>query len=275
MIAGRKTATNGGLASGPLSRKRKMDMQLSKRVVAVACLTLMALAGSASATVISGNSSASGVTISLTGAIPVAPLSLPTLSNSAPAPYSNNTSLLSVPVPGVLSTGVANLSVSSNVDGLAGARQAAASAEVNNVNLGLNILLTPVLSLTTSKVTATSTVTGEPLASVGTATILSGVLTIDSQAPIAIPVNPTVNQVLVNSNGVLVTLNEQIISGALGLTVNAIHIQLTNALGLGVNGNIILSQAQAALVSNVPEPSTALLVGLGLTLLGVRRRPRA
>ncbi len=73
---------------------------------------------------------------------------------------------------------------------------------------------------------------------------------------------------LINQNGLLIILNEQIFTGSLALAVNAIHIQLVNVGG--VTGDIILSHSEAALV--VPEPSTALLLGVGLVLLAARGR---
>ena len=253
-------------------------MHLSNRLVAL-CLTLIALAlgGSASATVISGSSSAYGVFVDVTGPLNVSVPTVAPSSGTAPPVYNDTANVASLSVPTILSTGIINTSASSDVDGLAGTRQATATAETNNLSVGINIILTPVIALTTSKVTSTATVTGEPLAAVGGTTIVGGSLQIDSLPAIPIPLNPAANTILVNNVlGITVTLNEQIFSGSLGLTVNAIHIQFVNALALGLNGDIIVSQAQAALTSDgvIPEPSTALLVGAGLVGFSIHRRRR-
>jgi len=248
-------------------------MHLSKRLGVIAFLTVWGLAGPSSATVINGSSSANGASVSLTGPINATLLSAAPVGSAAPPTYNLTNNLASLAVPTVLSTGVINTAASSNVDGNPGARQATASSEVNNVSVGINIILTPVIALTTSKVTTTATVTGEPLSAVGTTNIIGGSLQIGALTAIPIPVSPSPNTILVNNVlGITVTLNEQILSGSLGLTVNAIHIQFANALALGINGDIIISHSQAQLASNVPEPSTALLVGIGLVLLGVNRR---
>jgi hypothetical protein len=252
-------------------------MHLSNRLVAWVCLTSIALGTSASATVISGSSSAYGVFVNVTGPLNVSVPTVAPVSGTAPPVYNNTNNVASLSVPTILSTGIIDTSAASDVDGLLGARQATATAETNNLSVGINILLTPVIALTASEVTSTATVTGDPLAGVGGTTIVGGSLQIDSLAPIPIPLNPAPNTILVNNLlGITVTLNEQVFSGSLGLTVNAIHIQFVNALALGLNGDIIVSQAQAALTSDgvIPEPSTALLVGAGLVGLGVHRRRR-
>jgi hypothetical protein len=175
-------------------------------------------------------------------------------------------------LPGVVSTDLLNVAASSNVDGLAGLRNATASASINNINLGLTLVLTSVLSRNATAIQSSATVSGEPLSGAGTTGITGGSISVLGAAPTAIPTNPAANTSLINSNGIQVILNEQILSGSLGLTVNAIHIILINVGGLGINGNITLAHSQAQLTSNVPEPSTALLVSLGFVGLAARRR---
>ncbi len=194
----------------------------------------------------------------------------PSASGTAPAPYNNSNNVATLAVPGLLSTGVVVVAASSDVDGLPGPRFASASADINDLSLGLTIVLTPILSLTATEVDSDASVTGEPLAASGSTAIVNGSVSVLGGAAIPIPVNPAPNTELVNTGGIQIILNEQILSGSLGITVNAIHIILANAASLGLNGDIILSHSQAALV--VPEPTTALLVGLGLALLAARGR---
>jgi hypothetical protein len=240
-------------------------MKLSKRLVACVGLAWL-VASPALATVISGSSSAFGEQVSLTGLLTASSPATPTTGSSGSSPYTLSNNLASISVPSVLSTGVMIVTANSNVNGLPGARQTDASATVN----GLNIVLTGILSLGATTVASTATETGEPLASAGTTTITGGSLTVGITT-LLIPANPTPNQSLFNAGGISVTLNEQIL-GAGSIAVNAIHI----ALNLGVTtGNIYISHSQAALVSNVPEPSTAALLGLGLALFAARGRRMA
>ena len=103
-----------------------------------------------------------------------------------------------------------------------------------------------------------------------------------SAAPAAsIPASPAPNTVLWNAGGILVVLNEQLLSGdgtsGLALAVNALRIEFTNAvLGLGLlNGQIVIAHSEASLAA-VPEPSAALLALAAAGLLaGLGRRPGA
>src|SRR4029079_16467754 len=131
------------------------------------CLTVCALAGSASATVISGSSSAYGVNVNISGPLNVSTPSAAPVGGTAPPTYNLTNNLTSLSVPTVLTTGIINTAASSNVDGLAGARQATASSEVDNLSVGINIVLAPVIVVTASTITTTATVTGEPLSGSG------------------------------------------------------------------------------------------------------------
>jgi hypothetical protein len=102
--------------------------------------TLLAGTPAAEATVISGSSSAYGLSASLTlDPIIIGPIiditagPTPTVSGSAPPPYNLSSSLLNLVVSGILSTGVLEVNASSDVDGLPGPRFAAADATVNDL----------------------------------------------------------------------------------------------------------------------------------------------
>jgi PEP-CTERM motif-containing protein len=238
-------------------------MKLYTRFAGLLCLTIGIAGAPAAATVIAGSSSAYGEAVSLSGVINASSPQQPATSGSAPAPYNVNNNLASVSVPGALSTGIMNVSASSDVDGLAGLRMATASASVNTLSVGL----AGILSLSATSVGSTATETGEPLSSLGSTSIVNGVLTIGLTI-IPIPANPAPNTSLFNAGGISVIVNEQIL-GVGSIQVNAIHISLNV---LGTSGNIYISHSQAALTSNIPEPSTALLLGVGLALFSVRRR---
>ena len=103
--------------------------------------TLLAGTPAAEATVISGDSAAFGEAVSLTltpltgPSVGITSGPLPTVSGNAPPPYNNTDTVLSASVADVLTTGVLTVNAASNVDGLPGARFAAADATVNNLSI--------------------------------------------------------------------------------------------------------------------------------------------
>jgi hypothetical protein len=89
------------------------------------------------------------------------------------------------------------------------------------------------------------------LAAAGTTTLVGATASLLG-ASLAVEAHPLPNTILVNTLGIKVVLNEQIVSGdgvtGLSITVNAIHVYLTNVnvAGVGIlNGDIIVAQSKA------------------------------
>ena len=177
---------------------------------------------------------------------------LATAGGTAPAPYNDNHSALSVLVSSallgtVLQTGV----LTAHADGVAAA--ANASAEVDGLDLNINALLHQLgVSADVVQSTASAGGCGGALFATGTTTIANG----DADGPLGVGLtinaSPLPNTVLLDLAGLRIVLNEQIPFGngstTVGLVVNAIHVELDNYLLSGVgllSGEIIIAQSRA------------------------------
>ena len=204
----------------------------------------------------------------------------PEASGSAPAPYSASDELLSISLgSGTISSGTLVVNAASDVDGAPGARSASADATVESLQIGG--ALSTLVSLSSSTVGSSAQVAGNGALSASGDAVLEDLAISVLGVPLSIPASPAPNTVLWNAGGILIVLNEQILSGAgssgLALVVNALRIEFANAaLGLGLlNGEIVIARSEAALAA-VPEPSVALLVLTVASLLaGLGRRPGA
>lgn len=216
-----------------------------------------------------------GVTANLT----LAPT--PTASGIAPAPYNVNNSLLSLAATNTsglgslgggsisLSSGVLNVSASSNVDGLPGIRNAQASSSVANFNSSIGLIGTTSLLNTVNffnvagmTLTSSASVTGDfgSFTTAGSSTIIDangagdgfatfnvlGVnfnIAVDSFGNAApnttLTINSASSALFADAFGTDLTgsltiiLNEQIITGdgitSRGIEVNALHVIFNNA----------------------------------------------
>lgn len=180
---------------------------------------------------------------------------LPIAAGSAPPPFSNSNSAASSTVTSaqtgqILKTGVLTVNASSNVPG---GSDVSADATVNSVDLDVTSL-TPLLTLNATVVQSTANIGGScgALTRTGTTTLASATGTLLGNPLPAIQSSPPPNTVLLDTLGIRVVLNEQFSGGDgvnnASLTVNAIHVYLTNVnvAGVGVlNGDIIIAQSHA------------------------------
>lgn len=135
---------------------------------------------------------------------------------------------------------------------------ALAQAEVKEVIIRITEMAS-LLTLQAGNVSSSASIegtccSGAALASSGSATLVDATLDCLIGAGIALPVNPAPNTEVLDSVGMRIVLNEQILEGdghgSLSLTVNAIHIYLDAALvhELGaVDGEIIVGHSTASL----------------------------
>jgi hypothetical protein len=251
-------------------------------------------AASAHATVTSGTSSGYGEDISLTltptigTVVNITSGPLPTITGTAPSPYSLTNSLASASVSGILSTGILNVAASSTVTGLAGTVSTQGSSIVN----GLNLAILNVLGITSGVIQTTSTVTGDvgTLTPAGTTTITN--LAVGGLAPFNASITPVANDVILNLLGVEVTLNRQVTTDTAALAsirTDGIAVDFTNVAAVingtaGVlNGEITIATSTATERLAVMEPATIAELSTGLFSLILlrlgywvkeRRRPR-
>lgn len=257
------------------------------RPLVVALATAVSFLGASpavSADVIGGNSLGYGafVHLDLIGLATLTAPSQPIASGTAPGPYTDNDLLASLSVSqallGILGTGVLNTTASSNVDGLAGSRFADASAETDNLNALLLGALTGI-SVTSDAVVSSALVTGDfgALSASGTTMLVNTSISVNGVA-LVVTAEPSPNTVIFNLGGLSIILNEQVLSGdgisTRGIEVNAIHISFDNFLFGGglVNGDVIISHADADLVAIVPSPASCSLLGLAGIVCARRRR---
>ncbi|HZI66454.1 MAG TPA: choice-of-anchor P family protein, partial [Thermoanaerobaculia bacterium] len=151
----------------------------------------------------------------------------------------------------ILRTGLSTVSAASDLSAGKGVRAAAATAALD-LDFG-GMLLQPLLALDAENVASTSSVEVSDGALEAKASVAITAGTFRGAAGSgAIPAYPAPNSVLLDANGVRVVLNEQIWSGDgagfRSLTVNAIHVSLSNAVlaGIGtVSGDVIIAQSKA------------------------------
>jgi PEP-CTERM motif-containing protein len=231
-------------------------------------IVVLGIGSSATALVVTGDASAAGTAIGLSGAVNISTGLVPAVSVSSPPPDSANQTLFDLAPQPLITSGTATVNASTDVDGAAGSRTAAADSTLGDLQLDLTVTLVNLVSVNAGQIFSSASVTGDygALGASGSATFGNAFVTVNSTT-FALDPAYAPNTVVFNQGGVLVIANEQILLGdgsALrGITVNALRISLG---ALGVTGDIILGQSQAAL-SAVPEPGTALLLGLGLVAL--------
>jgi hypothetical protein len=245
---------------------------------AVAVCGLLGIGSSAGATVITGDADAAGVALAVDFALlpDVNTGLVPAVSVSSPPPGTQSQTLVDLSPLGLITGGLASVSATTDVDGLAGIRTADADAALDDFDLVLSV--TPLITLLgiSGDISSAATVSGDfgALGAAGSSSFTAASFTVNnvttSLDPAYLP-----NTTLYNSGGILIIANEQILGGdgsALRtLTTNALRVSLSIA-GV-VTGSIIVGQSQAAL-SAVPEPGTAALLGLGLVAIAVRGRRR-
>lgn len=232
------------------------------------------------------------------------------VSNSSPGPYSNSNTLTtanvsagtfalpstSFPVVSGQLLGINAIQlgsyITSNVDGLSGARTTDASNGLANLNfsLGSYSLLggTPqsLLSITASAINAAASVTGDfgSLATSGSATVAD--LSIRYLGNEIFSANGSIaaNTVINIAPGISLTLNEQIVGGDnisnASILTNFLRLSFDDAgLSIGnfglatINGDLILGHAYAEQTAAVPEPASIVMASLGVVgLVGSQYR---
>ena len=187
------------------------------------------------------------------------------------------------------SVDLSTATATSNVDGGAGSRTTNASGGLSTVFF--NIAFDPtgfipafdLLTLNASVLTADASVTGDfgSLVATGNSTIIGGSLFVFGEGTWTINAGPAVNTTLISLPGLSLVLNEQTenCSGPVGGTdtcsidVNVGHLEVNKMIGTHMVGaSVVVGHADASQVAVVPEPTTALLMGMGLALLAGRRR---
>jgi len=219
--------------------------------------TLLALAGAAAAAAqASGASDAFGLSAQVhAGAVSVLVPHTPAVSGQAPPAYNRHLQVASAsasaPGLGTLAmTGIVQVSAASTLPS-----QTAAGGAATVDNLGL--VAASAIRLDADTVASTAAAGGAcggSLDAVGTTTIEHGRLTVSNPVPTVVDVaaQPAPNTTVFNQLGVRVVLNEQVVSPgttSAGVSVNAIHVYLTNALLQGslLNGDIVVAHAEASL----------------------------
>lgn len=253
----------------PAPRARRAAVRLS---VAATIFALSHVGVAAAQT--TGESAAFGASVQLNlvpllgGGIPITLGEQPSAGGSAPPAYnigpidSASLSVSNGLTGQILSTGVVSVSAASSVPDETGA---VATATINDLDTQLvGALIAELLTIGATTVQSTASIEGD----CGALTASGGAVFEDAQiggvigGGQAIPDNPQANLVLLDTLGIRVVVNEQIVTGdgvlTRGLEVNALHISIdVSLLGIGaLSGDIVLGHSEAAVeCSSVPTPT--------------------
>lgn len=236
---------------------------------AIAVCLLFGIGSTARALVVTGDADAAGVAIALTGVLPISTGLVPAASVSSPPPGSASQPLFDLSPQPLITSGTATVNASTDVDGLPGSRTAAADSTLGDLQLDLSLSpLVNILTINAGQIFSSASVTGDfgALNATGTSTFGDVFITANN-VTFGLDPDYAPNTTVFDQGGILIVANEQILGGdgssLRTLTVNALRISLSV---LGVSGSILLGQSETAL-SAVPEPDTAMLLGIGLVAL--------
>lgn len=237
--------------SGALGRKWRLGVGV---VVAAGVLAAMASSAAADAisppftNITSASSSAYGESLNLSGALTLASGPLPSASGIAAPSFALTNTILSLSIPGTLSAGLMQETVS-------GSTGSSGGASASSTTAGATVLF-PLLSASAigsgCSVNATSFTGSSSIAN----------LVINGQ-PITVSGQP--NQTVTIPGGEVI-INEQIVtpgSGSLSVTVNAIHVELSSFSSPfgAISGDIIISHSQCSETGTTAPPPTGTLTG--------------